>query len=358
MARLNRGRVKKVGLAPGSAVYTGPDRDAQVRISVLDFRDEHFEERSDVPPGECARYRGASSVSWIDVDGVHDAGLVQSLCESFGVHPLAIEDILSIGTRPKCEEYDGNFLVVLNSLEPAPAASGSRRVNIEQISLVIGPGFVLTFQQRPGDCWEPVRKRIRGAGSRFRKSGSDYLGYALIDAIVDHYFVVLEALGDDLEAMEEEALHARDPALIRRIHTLKRDLLSVRRCLWPLREVTGVLMRSENASLVHTSTHPFLRDVHDHVVQAIETVEIYRESAVTLLEIYLAGTSNRLNQVMKVLTVIATIFIPVTFISSVYGMNFDYMPELHWRYGYFAALGLMLAVGVAMLGYFRRQNWM
>ena len=361
----NRGRLKKTGLPPGSAVYTGSRSGDPIRISVIDFCDARCENVGVVSVDQLASYRGVASTTWVDVDGVHDAELVQQVCEIFAIHALAIEDILSIGTRPKFEEYDDSLFIVLHMLEtdPQPLHSGHRsgqaiKVGIEQVSVVIGRGFVLTFQERPGDVWDPVRKRIHTSGSRFRKSGSDYLGYALLDAVVDHYFHVLETIGDEVENLEGKALDAGDSGVVVGVHSLKRTLLRIRRAVWPLREVTGALMRSEHQGLVQAATQPFLRDLHDHVVQAVETAEIYRESAITLLDIYLAGTSNRMNEVMKVLTVNAAIFIPITFISSVYGMNFQFMPELHWKYGYFIAAGVMASTALVMVVYFKRKKWM
>lgn len=343
-------------MSPGTAVYTGEPRNEPVNITVFDYTADRVDERHGVGLDECFAYKDRPTATWIDVDGVHDAALVKRICEGFGVHPLTIEDIVTIGTRAKCEEYDEYLFVVLEMLD-SHEVKGKLVIVPEQVAVILGRNFVLTFGERPGDVWEPIRKRIRTDGSRVRRSGSDYLAYGLVDAVVDHYFVVLEKLGTVVEDMEETALDAVSGVIVADIHALKRLLLQVRKAVWPLREVTGILVRTES-ELVGTSTRPFLRDLHDHVIQAIETNEMYRESAVSLLELYLAGTSNRMNQVMKVLTVIATIFIPITFISSVYGMNFKYMPELEWRYGYFWALGLMAATAVGLIAYFRKNDWL
>jgi magnesium transporter len=356
MARDSRSKVKKVGMPPGSIVYTGEPRTEPINITVYDYTADRMEERTTVGLEECLDYKDKPSATWVDVDGVHDAKLVQRICEGYGVHPLTIEDIVTLGTRAKCEEYDDYLFIVLDMLE-CVERDGKLAIQGEQVSVVLGKNFVLTFQEAAGDVWEPIRKRIRTDGSRMRRSGSDYLAYALLDAVVDHYFLVLEQVGAVVEQMEETALDSIGPETVGEIHDLKRLLLKVRKAVWPLRDVTGILVRTES-ELIGPTTRPFLRDVHDHVMQAIDTNELYRESAVSLLELYLAGTSNRMNQVMKVLTVIATIFIPITFISSVYGMNFDYMPELHWKYGYFWALGLMAATAAGLIVYFRKNDWL
>jgi magnesium transporter len=357
-----KGHVRKAGLPPGMPIYTGEPRQGPLKITVIDFSPDHLEEREGLTVEEIKPYVTKNSVTWVHIDGVHDARVVQQICDLFSVHALAIEDILTIGTRPKCEEYETYFFIVLEMLNLAQDADAKGRPDFhivpEQVSIVFGDGFVVTFLEDPGDIWDGVRKRLRGDASRLRRLKADYLCYALLDAVVDHYFLVLEALGDRAEALEEIALYSLEADTISRIHSLKQELLGVRKSVWPLRDVTGVLTRSTSPAAIQPSTVPYLRDLHDHVLQVIETAEIHRESTVALLELYLAGTSNRLNQVMKLLTVLTAVFIPVTFVAGIYGMNFDNMPELHWRYGYFWALGMMGSIGVGMLLYFRKQNWM
>lgn len=353
----NHQRNKKVGLPPGTAVYTGDRGPGPVHVHVLKYGVDTIEERENVSLEDCALLPDTPLIKWVDIDGVHDVPTVQKLCEMFKIHPLTLEDILSIGTRPKIDEYDHYYFVVLNMLEVHRPENGHSEIRSEQVSLIFGENFVLTFQEQPGDVWDIIRKRLRAEGSRIRRLNADYLAYALLDAVVDHYFLVLEDLGEEIEELEGNSIDQLGEDAVAEIHELKRQLLTIRRNVWPLREVSGALQRAESPLIART-TRPFLRDLHDHVLQTIETTELYRESAVALLELYLAGASNRLNQVMKVLTVLTAVFIPVTFISSVYGMNFEYMPELHWRYGYFFALGLMGTVAVGMFAYFRRQDWL
>jgi magnesium transporter len=360
MRGVRQSAASKIGLPPGTPVYTGDRPEGPARVRMFQYGVDHFEERADVSVEAITEASRNRSYKWIDVDGIHDVALVQRLCEIFHIHPLTIEDVVHVGMRPKAEEYDDYFFVVIEMLNLTENGEGDvfPRFKAEQISVIFGARFVLTFQERPGDVWDPVRKRLRGDSvtQRLRRLGSDYLAYTLLDAIVDHYFLVLDTIGDEVEAIEEIALDNLGEDTVARIHDLKRQLLMLRKTVWPLREVSGVLQRTECA-VVAPTTAPYLRDLHDHVVQAIETTELYRESAVALLELYLAGTSNRLNQVMKVLTVLTAVFIPITFVAGIYGMNFDYMPELRWKYGYFFTLGLMATMSLGMLAYFRRQGW-
>lgn len=361
MARSVRATMaRKIGLPPGTPVYTGTVPDGPVHVRMFQYGADHLEERADVSVDDLAACIGTRSTKWIDIDGIHDVAFVQKVCDLFAIHALTVEDIVHVGLRPKAEEYDEYFFVSIEmlNLESGTEDDPYPRLHAEQISILFGAGFVITFQERPGDVWEPVRKRLRveGGAGRLRRMTSDYLAYSLLDAIVDHYFLVLDAIGEEVEDIEDIALDALNEGTVERIHEMKRQLLMLRKTVWPLREVTGVLGRA-NSAVIAPTTLPYLRDLHDHVVQAIDTTELYRESAVALLELYLAGTSNRLNQVMTVLTVLTAVFIPVTFVAGIYGMNFEYMPELHWKYGYFWSLGLMATISLGMLGYFRRQGW-
>jgi magnesium transporter len=306
-----------------------------------------------VPVEECLSLRDTETTTWVNVDGVHDADKVNRLCEHYGIHPLVIEDIVNTAQRPRFEDY-GDYVYLLVRMLRRDAAGSLRS---EQVSLLLGPHWVLSFQEEPGDVFEPVRQRIRTAKGRVRKSGPDYLAYALLDAVVDHYFAVFEPYGDSIEAIEQRLTEDPSPKLLNTIHGLKRELIGVRRAVWPLREALSNLSRSET-SLVKKQTGMFLRDVYEHTVQVIDTVETFRDAVSGLLDLYLSSVSNRMNEVMKVLTIIATIFIPLTFIAGIYGMNFQFMPELAWRWGYFGALGAMAAVTVGMIVYFKRKRWL
>jgi magnesium transporter len=296
-------------------------------------------------------FLGQPGVTWINVDGLGQPEVVARLGERLGFHPLAVEDVFGVPQRPKVEAYADHYLVILRMLRVTPG------IDEEQVSIFFGASYVITIQERPGgDVFEGVRSRIRTNRGRLRTAGPDYLAYALIDSVVDGYFPVLESLGERLDQLESECLARQDELLVSDIQGFRRDLLTVRRAIWPTREALVAMQRDES-KLVSPETRVFLRDCYDHAVEAIDIVETDRETASSVMEIYLATQNQRLNEVMKVLTVIATLFIPLTFIASIYGMNFDFMPELHSRWGYPGALGLMAVVAGSLLYYFRRRGW-
>lgn len=341
------------GLPPGTPVHIGERKTEHVRITVMDYDESHFEEREAKTAEECFPFRDKPTITWMNVDGLHDLPVIEKIGECFGLHPLILESIVNTQQRPKVEELQDYIFVVLKMLY---LGKGDSEVTGEHVSLVIGSNFVLSFQESKGDVFEPIRDRIRTGKGRLRKMGSDYLGYALIDAIVDNYFIILESLGDKVELLEEKLIGRPAPQTLRGIHRLKRQLLFLRRAVWPLREVISGLERSE-AGLIKKATRLYLRDVYDHTIQVIDTVETLRDMVAGMLDIYLTSLSNRMNEVMKVLTIVATIFIPLTFVAGIYGMNFKHMPELEWRYGYAFAWGLMIAISAFMLLYFRKKKW-
>jgi magnesium transporter len=351
--RLLRKRTKTVGLPPGTPVYVGTQRVEKPRITIIDYDRELLEEKEVAAVEECRSLKDSSTVSWINVDGVHEVEVVSRLGEYFGLHPLVIEDIVNTSQRPKMEDFEDYIFIVLKMLR----RTQDGEVDAEQVSIILGPNFVISFQERPGDVFEPVRERIRKAKGRIRKMGADYLAYALLDAVVDGYFTVFEPYGDKTEDLADELVGSPRPESLQTIHRLKRELIFLRRSVWPLRELLSNLVRTESG-LVKKQTGLFLRDVYDHTIQIIDTIESLRDTVSGMLDIYLSSISNRMNEVMKVLTVIATIFIPLTFVAGIYGMNFDFMPELHWAWGYFGALGVMAAVAVVMVLYFRRKRWL
>lgn len=320
------------------------------QLNVLRYGPETVEERQDVDVEAALAMRpDGEEVLWVDVRGLGDLAILERLWEAFGVPDLVREDVVNTHQRPKYEEYDGiGYLVVRMLTGPGEQ---------EQVSLVFGDGWLLSFQERPGDVFEGVRERIRRGRRRIRAGGSDYLAYALLDAVVDGFFPVLEQVGDLLEEVEDEALEAPDNATIARLHALRRQLLGMRRALWPVREAVMAMQRGEHEGRVRASTQVYLRDVYDHAVRLMDMLETYRELASSLAEVYYATLSHRMNQVMRVLTVVATIFIPLTFVAGVYGMNFIHMPELEWRYGYFGVLAFMGVVALGMLFAFRRRGW-
>lgn len=346
-------RSVKAGLPPGSLVHVGERKAEHVKITVIDFDEAGVREVDVRSVEECHPFRETPTVTWINVDGLHDVGLIEKLGKHFGLHPLVLEDILNTNQRPKVEDFGEYVYTVVRMLSVEP---GNGKLLSEQVSLVFSRKFVLSFQEAVGDVFERVRQNLRQGRGATRKMPADYLVYCLIDAIVDQYFSVLEAFGERIEELEQQVVGRPGPTVLKRIHETKRALLYLRRSVWPLREVLSGLQRDRSPH-VSDSTLPYLRDVYGHVVEVIDTLEIYREMTSGMLEIYLSSVSNRLNEVMKTLTIIATIFMPLTFLVGVYGMNFEVMPELRWKWGYAMVWGVMLVVALGMLFYFRRRRW-
>jgi magnesium transporter len=354
IGRFVRRASKRPGSAPGTVVHTGPRRVEATRVQIFRYsQDALTEESTGTLPETLDVPEAGSGVLWLNVEGLHDVKLLERIGAALELHPLAVEDVASIGQRPKLEEYDDHLFLVAHMLTLAGDAG---HVVDEQVSLMVGRGFVVTFQEAPGDVFEAVRERLREGRGRIRSRGADYLAYTLLDAIVDHYFVVLEKLGEVVEELEEEVLERPTRRTMHRVHGLKRELLAVRRSIWPLREMLSGFLRVESA-LVDEGTRLYLRDVYDHCYQLIDSVEILREVGSGLRDLYLSNVSNRTNEVMKVLTIMASVFIPLTFVAGVYGMNFEYMPELEMRWAYPAVLGFMLVAALAMLWIFRSRGW-
>lgn len=356
MAASLRKRSEKTGLPPGIPVHVGERPAVPTRISVIDYNADSITEKELRTVEECLSYKDKRTVTWLNLDGLGDAALLDSLGQAFGLHPLVVEDILQTEQRPKIEAYDDYLYIVLRMLD---YDEKSAAVRSEQISIVLGKDFLLSFQETPGDIFNPVRARIRSGGKgRIRKSGPDYLAYALMDTVVDHYFAILERMGERIEALEAELITNPAPRTLRQLFRLKRDMIALRKAVWPLREVVSAMERSENAPLIRKNTRLYLRDVYDHTIQAIDTIETDRDMLSGMVDIYLSSLSNKLNEVMKLLTVIGTIFMPLTFITGIYGMNFLNMPELAHPLGYFATLAFMLLVALIMLAYFRMKKWL
>lgn len=352
--RLFRRRSRQPGLAPGTVEFTGDRKAERILIRVIDYDAQQIAEHEPAAIDECFPLRDTATVSWINIDGLHDTGLLNRCAEHFGLHPLVTEDIVNTGQRPKVEDYDGYLYIVLKMLDYDEDA---HEVSAEQISLIVGPQAVLSFQEREGDVFAPVRERLRGGKGRARKSASDYLAYMLIDAVVDHYFLVLEKIGERIEKLEDELLEEPRPDVLRVVHTLKREMILLRRAVWPLREVLSGMQRAESA-LIRQETGIFLRDVYDHTIQVADAVESFRDILGGLHDLYLSSVSNRMNGVMKVLTVIATIFIPLGFLAGVYGMNFTWIPELQWKWSYPVFWVVILALVGVMVAIFRKKRWL
>ena len=351
--RSNRGSLK-AGLAPGTLVYVGEKRAEEVVITVMDYNEGGFVERQVERVEDCFGYKDTDTVTWINVDGLSDVGLIEKLGGHFGIHHLVLEDILHTAQRPKMEDYEKHIYVVIRMLT---WHEEERAVGSEQVSLVLGDNFVISFQETVvGDVFDNVRDRIRTGKGRVRKMGADYLAYSLMDAIVDNYFLILEKIGEEVEEIEEEIFEEATEETLWTIQGIKKELLFLRKSVWPLREVVNNLGKV-GSGLIREGTGFYLRDLYDHTIGIMDTVESLRDTAGGMMDIYLSSLSNRMNSVMKVLTVISTIFIPLTFIVGVYGMNFEHMPELEWRLGYPAVLLVMLVISGCMLMFFKRKDW-
>jgi magnesium transporter len=355
MSRLFKGRSDRIGLPPGSLVHVGEKR-SEAEITVIDYGGAQVQERKLKKAEEVYQYRDRPTVTWINVDGLHQIEVLEEIGKCFGLHRLVLEDILNTDHRPKVEDFGKYIYIVLKMLSYDNA---NNEVVSEQVSLVLGSNFVLSFQEdiTSGDVFNPIRERIRTDGSQIRTMGADYLAYSLMDIVIDNYFVVLETLGERIDDIEEELVTNPASQTLQGIHNLKKEMLYLRKSVWPLREVIYSLERSES-QLVTKTTAVYLRDVYDHTIQVIDTIETFRDTVSGMLDIYLSSVSNRLNSVMKVLTVIATIFMPLTFLAGVYGMNFRHMPELEWTWGYPVVLLVMFSVGISMLVYFRKKKWL
>ncbi len=344
---------KKAGLPPGSIVYTGDKIDAEARITIIEFDESRLEERQATHLEECLLLTDKPTVTWINVNGLSKIANLEKLGECFNLHPLVVEDIANIEQRPKIEDYEDYLFIVLKAIAYDEA---TRDIGADQVSLVLGANYLISFHESGSQLFAPIREHLMAGKGHLRKAGADYLAYALMDLIVDQYFVVLERFGENLEYLEEEVVKRPTPETLLDVHRFKNDMILLRKSMWPLREVIGRLERKE-FPFIKDETIIYCKDVYDHTIIAIDTVETYRDILSGMLDIYLSSVSNRLNEVMKILTIIATIFMPLTFLTGLYGMNFEFMPGLKWSPGFFAMLGLMTAVTILMLAYFKRKRW-
>jgi magnesium transporter len=342
----------KAGLPPGSLVHIGTAPAQASAFTVFQYNEGGVTERKGATLEEVTAPLAGDAVTWIDCAGLGDIRAIEAIGARFAIHPLTLEDILNTQQRPKTEYFDRYIYIVLKMLSVEEPG-----IRIEQVSIILGEGFVLTFQEQEGDVFDPVRARLRAGGNRIRKEGACYLAYSLFDAVVDGYYAIFERFGEDIEDLEEELLERPGPQTLQKIHEKKRLLIQLRRSIWPLREVAAALERAESP-LVAGITPVYLRDVYDHTVELVDTLETYRDMVGGMIDLYLSTASNRMNEIMKVLTIIATIFIPLTFIAGLYGMNFAGMPELTHPLGYPSVLLFMLAVGLVEVWYFRRKGWL
>lgn len=352
--KFTKKRGKKIGLPPGTPIYTGEKKEEKVKISIIDYTKDQVQEMEAKNIEECFPFKDSPSVTWINIDGIHQVDIIEKIGKHFELHPLILEDIVNPQQRPKMEDFEHYIFIVFKMLQ---YDGKENLIKMEQVSLIMGKNYVISFQEMSGDIFEPIRNRIRSGKGRIRKMSSDYLAYALMDTVVDNYFIVLENQGERIEELEDKVVIDPKPETLQEIHRLKRDMIILRKSVWPLREVINGLERAES-SLIHKGTQRFIRDVYDHSIQIIDTVETYRDLLSGMHDMYLSSISNRMNEIMKVLTIIATIFIPLTFIAGIYGMNFKFMPELEWRWAYFVVWGLIVGIIISMLIFFKRKKWL
>ena len=354
MAKLIKRDSKMTGLPPGTLIHVGERKIENVKITLIDYNKIEHREIIAKDVKECFPFDKNSNVTWINIDGIHNSEVIEKIGNHLNLHPLLLEDVMNAHQRPKMEDYGDYIFMVLKMIYQNPEQG---KLEIEQVSLILGPNYVVSFQEIEGDVFNPIRERLRKDKGKIRKMGASYLAYTLIDAIIDHYFVLFEGTGDKIEEIEEELIHEPSLKTLQAIHSLKKEMIYLRKSVWPLREAINGLQKTES-TLIEKSVDIYLRDVYDHTIQIIDTIESFRDTISGMLDIYLSSLSNKMNEVMKVLTIIATIFIPLTFIAGIYGMNFVYIPELQLRWGYFAALFVMAVVAILMLFYFRKKKWL
>ncbi|MBD3252385.1 magnesium/cobalt transporter CorA [Candidatus Pacearchaeota archaeon] len=342
---------EKLGKSPGTLVYVGKERQEPIKIHVIDYTKSNVQEFEAKKVEDVFKYRDKKSVTWINIIGIHNTEVIRKIGDYFNLHPLLLEDVVNTNQRPKLEEFDNNIFQVMKMIY---YDEEKNQIKTEQMSIVLGEGFVISFQEKEGDVFEPIRNRIRS--KRVRLLNQDYLNYALVDLVVDNYFLVLENLGEQIGKIEENLMLDSNSKTLNIIYGLKRELILVRKFVLPLREVINSLQRTDS-KLIKKETKTYIKDVYDHEIQVLDIIDTYRDMLSGLQDLYLSITSNKMNEVMKVLTIIATIFIPLTFIAGIYGMNFEYMPELGYKWAYFIVWGIMILVALIMIIYFKRKKW-
>lgn len=346
-------RSVKSGLAPGSLVHVGEHFREKVKIELIDYSKTNCEVKHLKSIEEGLKFKDVGNVAWIDVEGVHDPDVIQCIGQYFGSHQLILEDMLNTDQRPKIEVHNDFIFIVLKMLS---YNEKSFEVETEQVSIIFGKHFLISLQEgKDGDVFDPVRERIK-KGTKIREKGTDYLAYCLIDVIIDNYFLILEKIGDKMEDLDNKLLNNPTPQVLQDIYSLKREIIFLRKTIWPMRELVGKFER-EDSQLINDGTRKYLRDAYEHVIQIIDNEETFRDMISGMMDLYLSVLSNKMNEIMKVLSIIGTIFIPLTFIAGVYGMNFEYMPELKSHYGYFGVWVVMIAIALIMLGFFKKNKW-
>lgn len=343
---------KKIGQVPGTLIYTG-DKTNNLTIEVFDFNTDKLEEKDLAQIEDVFAYKSTDSITWININGLNHITEIDKIGKHYNLHPLILEDIVNIGQRPKIDEYENYIFVVLKMLY----YNSDENIVSEQVSFILGENYVLTFQEAEGDVFNSVRERLRFSKGKIRGLGSDYLLYSLIDAVTDHYYLIIETMSNKIENLEDNLFNGQTKNEIsQQIQDLKREVLKVRRAIFPLREIINRIEKTDNKLILDKTLH-YYRDIYDHIIQISENIDIYREMIWGLMDMYMTSISNKMNEVMKVLTIIATIFIPLTFIAGIYGMNFDNIPELHYKYSYFILWAVMIVLFISMLLYFKRKKW-
>lgn len=345
-------KTQDIGAPPGTLIYNGEIRTDKVKITLIEYNDLEFFEQEYYDLADCISQVKPNMVKWINVEGLHDTGLVEAIGKIYNIHPLTLEDIVHVDQRPKFEDYEHYVVAIMKMI------SYTTEVEAEQLSIVLCEHTVISFQEpHKGDAFDIIRNRLRTNKGRVRKLGADYLAYALMDAVVDCYFTAIEKIGDKIEEIEEDIINSSDKKSLLQLHHLKREMIYLRKQVWPMRDMINNMVRSET-QLINPSSDIYLRDLSDHVTRIIDTVETYRDLLSGIMDIYLSTNANKMNEVMKVLTIMSSIFIPVTFIAGVYGMNFENMPELKTETGYFVTWGVMLTIIIGLIIYFKRKKWM
>ncbi len=354
MARFFKKREAAKGQSPGALIFIGNKKVENIRLRIIDYDQAQLKEDELNNIADGAEFKQTKTVTWINVDGLHDLSTMKEIGQTFDLHPLLVEDILNTGQRPKLEVFDHCLFIVLKMIR---YEKEKQMIVNEQLSMVLGDTFLLTFQEQPGDVFEPVRERIRNQKGRIRGAGIDYLAYALLDTVVDNYIFIIEKLGEKIEDIEEEVLEKADSGVMEKINMFKREMNFLRKSIRPAREAIIQLSKLDS-ELIREQTIPFLKDLQDLITQAAEAIDTYRDMLSDQLNLYNSVISNRMNDIMKVLTIFAAIFIPLTFIAGIYGTNFEYLPELHFKYSYFVFWGVMITVAVVMLLFFKRKKWL
>lgn len=344
---------RKAGLLPGTLIHIGDKRLEKAKITVFDYDAKKLTEKEPKDVEECFPFRDQPTITWINIDGLHDTSIIRKIGAHFRIHPLILEDILHTEQRPKFEDHDKYFFIVLRMLT---YNHDFKELNSEQISFIVGRNYVISFQETVGDIFDNIRDRIRKSKGLVRKCGADYLVYTLLDAIVDNYFVILENMGEEIEKIEADLMGNPTKKVLKMIGMLKKQMLLLRKSVWPLREVINGLHRTESR-ILKTPTRVYFKDLYDHTIHVMDTIETYRDVVGDMLETYLSAISNKTNDIMKILTIFTTIFIPLTFLAGIYGMNFEFMPELRWKYGYAVVWAIFLTVGAFLLYFFRKKDW-